>query len=175
MSVASAAKEKEKAKLHEAGWEREREVEKRAVDVPEKAKTTARRTVAPEDRERERETRKHKGGAAGGVNGHGRARSPSPSSAHRRQQQSGGQGQQHHPLAPRPRREQPGVVSGIGCRSGRFSPSAARRAAESAAVRRTHSATEADMALPSSSKRSLLSLTIRPLLHSFSRDLEWIG
>ena len=53
------------------------------------------------------------------------------------------------------------MVSGIGCRSGRFSPSAARRAAESAAaVRRTHSAREADMALPSSSsKRSLLSLT----------------
>ncbi|PWZ21474.1 hypothetical protein Zm00014a_042737 [Zea mays] len=135
-SAASAAAKGAKA----AGGERE--VEKRALlDAPEKGKPTARSTT-PE------ESRKPKGAGAGAVNGHGRARSPSPSSAHRRQQ-SGGQGHQHHP----PRREHPAVVSGIGCRSGRFSPSAARRAAESA-VRRTHSAREADMALPSS-KRSL--------------------
>jgi hypothetical protein len=143
-SAASAAAKGAKA----AGGERE--VEKRALlDAPEKGKPTARRTT-PEPEE----SRKPKGAGAGAgaVNGHVRARSPSPSSAHRRQQSGGqgqGQGHQHHPA----RREHPAVVSGIGCRSGRFSPSAARRAAESA-VRRTHSAREADMALPSS-KRSL--------------------
>ncbi|KQK14325.2 CLK4-associating serine/arginine rich protein [Brachypodium distachyon] len=81
-----------------------------------------------------------------------RARSPSPgSSGHSRRQQSAIAGQQQPVPVPVPRpREQPAVVSGIGCRSGRFySPSAARRAAESA-VRRTYSAREADMALPSS-------------------------
>ncbi|CAN6292810.1 unnamed protein product [Urochloa humidicola] len=141
-SVESAAKETAKAKLLvKAGAERE--AEKRAADAPSK-----KGRAAPPDQERESSKPRVAGGG-----GNGRARSPSPSSAHRRQHQ--------HPPAPapapaaqRPRREQPPVVSGIGCRSGRFSPSAARRAAESA-VRRTHSAREADMALPSSSKRSL--------------------
>ncbi|XP_072147279.1 uncharacterized protein [Setaria viridis] len=137
-SVESAAKEKAMAKLQKPGVERE--AEKRAVsDAPTKKGRTA-----PEERERESKPRGGGGGA-----GTGRARSPSPSSTHRRQQPGGGQ---QHPPAPRPRREHPPVVSGIGCRSGRFSPSAARRAAESV-VRRTHSAREADMALPS--KRSL--------------------
>ncbi|KAJ1294690.1 hypothetical protein BS78_01G165100 [Paspalum vaginatum] len=126
----SASAPKETAKLQKAGGER-KEVEKRAADAPEKARTAARE-------DRERESKKAKGGGAWTA---GRARSPS----HRRQQQ------QPHP--PAQRREHPAVVSGIGCRSGRFSASAARRAAESAAVRRTHSAREADMALPS--KRSL--------------------
>uniref|UniRef100_A0A0A8XPC4 Uncharacterized protein n=1 Tax=Arundo donax TaxID=35708 RepID=A0A0A8XPC4_ARUDO len=129
-SESASVKEMAKPKLKAGG---ENEVEKKAVDAPEKGRT---KTTAPEEG-------KTKGGA-----GNGRARSPSPSSAHRRQ--PGGQ-QQQSP-APRPRREQPAVVSGIGCRSGRFSPSAARRAAESA-VRRSHSAREADMALPA--KRSL--------------------
>ncbi|PUZ38121.1 hypothetical protein GQ55_9G171700 [Panicum hallii var. hallii] len=129
-SVESAAKAKAKAKLQNLGVEREAE-KRAAADAPGKKGRTA-----PE----ERESRPRGGGSTA----NGRARSPSPSSAHRRQQ---------HPPEPRPRRrEQPPVVSGIGCRSGRFSPSAARRAAESA-VRRTHSAREADMAL--SSKRSL--------------------
>ncbi|CAL4917734.1 unnamed protein product [Urochloa decumbens] len=140
-SVASVAKETAKPKLPmKAGVERE--AEKRAVvaDAP------PRKGRAAPDQERDGKPR------GGGAAGTGRARSPSPSSAHSRRQQQ-------HPPAPvpaaRPRREQqhPPVVSGIGCRSGRFSPSAARRAAESA-VRRTHSAREADMALPSS-KRSL--------------------
>ncbi|PAN46310.1 hypothetical protein PAHAL_9G176100 [Panicum hallii] len=127
-SVESAAKAK--AKLQKLGVEREAE-KRAAADAPGKKGRTA-----PE----ERESRPRGGGSTA----NGRARSPSPSSAHRRQQ---------HPPEPRPRRrEQPPVVSGIGCRSGRFSPSAARRAAEST-VRRTHSAREADMAL--SSKRSL--------------------
>ncbi|KAL6893470.1 hypothetical protein ACP4OV_007568 [Aristida adscensionis] len=78
--------------------------------------------------------------------GSGNARSPSPGAARRTQQGGGGQPS----AAARPRREQPqpAVVSSFGCRSGRFSPSAARRAAESAAVRRSQSAREADMALP---------------------------
>ncbi|KAM0928767.1 hypothetical protein ACQ4PT_001978 [Festuca glaucescens] len=115
----------------------EQEVEKRTVDVPEKEK--AKMKKAPDQRNPNDVT-------------HGRARSPSPASKQRRQPvvASGEQ-----PVAARPRREQPAVVSGIGCRSGRFSPSAARRAAESA-VRRTYSAREADMTLPSSTaKRSL--------------------
>lgn len=133
-SVASAAAEKAKAK---AGGEQV--VEQRAVvDAQEKGRARRR---APEQRKPKDD-------------GNGRARSPSPASAQRRQ--AAGSGEQ--PAAPRPRREQPAVVSGIGCRSGRFSPSAARRAAESA-VRRTHSAREADMMLPAASrtpaKRSL--------------------
>ncbi|RLN43494.1 hypothetical protein C2845_PM01G36150 [Panicum miliaceum] len=128
-SVESAAKAK--AKLQKLGVEREAE-KRAAADAPGKKGRTA---------TEERGSRPRGGGSAA----NGRSRSPSPSSAHRRRQQ--------HPPEPRPRRrEQPPVVSGIGCRSGRFSPSAARRAAESA-VRRTHSAREADMALPS--KRSL--------------------
>ena len=127
-SVESAAK----AKVQKPGVEPEPAEKRVAADAPGKKGRTA---------PGERESRPRGGGSAG----NGRARSPSPSSAHRRQHQ--------HPPEPRPRRrEQPPVVSGIGCRSGRFSPSAARRAAESA-VRRTHSAREADMALPS--KRSL--------------------
>ncbi|CAL4934578.1 unnamed protein product [Urochloa decumbens] len=137
--TASVAKEKAKLLLTQPPGA-EREAEKRAVmeDAPPR-----KGRAAPDQ---ERESSKPRGGGAGT----GRARSPSPSSsAHSRRQQ------QQHPLPPaaRPRRGQPPVVSGIGCRSGRFSPSAARRAAESA-VRRTHSAREADMALPSS-KRSL--------------------
>ncbi|KAG2547665.1 translation initiation factor IF-2-like [Panicum virgatum] len=128
-----------KAKVQQPGVEREAE-KSAAADAPGKKG----RTTAPE----ERESRPPRGGGSAGP-GNGRARSPSPSSAHRRQQQH-----HHHPPEPRPRRreQQPPVVSGIGCRSGRFSPSAARRAAESA-VRRTHSAREVDMALPS--RRSL--------------------
>ncbi|CAN6282357.1 unnamed protein product [Urochloa humidicola] len=142
-SASDTAKETAKAKLLvKAGAERE--AEKRAAVAPDAPSKKGR--AAPADQERESSKPRVAGGG-----GNGRARSPSPSSAHRRQHQ--------HPPAPapaaqRPRREQPPVVSGIGCRSGRFSPSAARRAAESA-VRRTHSAREADMALPSSSKRSL--------------------
>ncbi|KAF8722025.1 hypothetical protein HU200_022650 [Digitaria exilis] len=140
-SMDSAAKEKAKAKaklLHKlAGAELE---------------ATEKRTTAAADAPRK--GREGKGRSGGGAAGNARARSPSPSSANSRRQQ---QQQQQNPPAARPRRrEQPAVVSGIGCRSGRFSPSAARRAAESAAVRRTHSAREADMALPSSmTKRSL--------------------
>ncbi|CAN6310322.1 unnamed protein product [Urochloa humidicola] len=138
-SVESAAK----AKLLVKAGGVEREAEKRAA-VAADAPSKKGRAAPPVQ---ERESSKPSGGGAAG---NGRARSPSPSSAHRRQHQH------QHPPAPaaRPRREQPPVVSGIGCRSGRFSPSAARRAAESA-VRRTHSARDADMALPSSSKRSL--------------------
>ncbi|KAL5209433.1 hypothetical protein ABZP36_005056 [Zizania latifolia] len=77
--------------------------------------------------------------------GNGRARSTNPASAQRRQAAG------EYPAPPRPRREQPAVVYGIGCRSGRFSPSAARKAAESA-LRRTNSAREADMMLPHSSR-----------------------
>ncbi|CAN6323391.1 unnamed protein product [Urochloa humidicola] len=133
-SVASKEKEKAKLLMKPPGAGRP-EAEKRAVmaDAPPR-----KGRAAPDQ---ERQSSKQRGGGGGG--GTERARSPSPSSAHSRRQ---------HPPA-RPRREQPPVVSGIGCRSGRFSPSAARRAAESA-VRRTHSAREADMALPSS-KRSL--------------------
>jgi hypothetical protein len=115
----------------------EQEVEKRTLDVPEKEK--AKMKKAPDQRNPNDVT-------------NGRARSPSPASKQRRQS---GVAVVEQPVAARPRREQPAVVSGIGCRSGRFSPSAARRAAESA-VRRTYSAREADMALPSSTaKRSL--------------------
>ncbi|KAF0920585.1 hypothetical protein E2562_035729 [Oryza meyeriana var. granulata] len=127
-SVASAAAEKAKAKC---GGEREGE-QKAVVGGMEKGRARMR---TPEQR-RPKEA------------GNGRTRSPSPASAQRRQ------GAGDHPaLPPRPRREQPTVVSGIGCRSGRFSPSAARRAAESA-VRRTNSAREADMMLPSHSSRT---------------------
>jgi hypothetical protein len=71
----------------------------------------------------------NQGGGAAGNNG--QARSPSP------RRQPGGL-QPPVPPNSRPRRE-PAVVSAFSCRSGRFSPSAARRAAESA-VWRTHSA-----------------------------------
>lgn len=127
-SVASAPKEKAKPQT-----------------PPQIERAEARKTAMPDEKER----KANKGVGAG----NGRARSPS---SHRRQPGAGSQ--QQRPAAPRPhRREQPAVVSGIGCRSGRFSPSAARRAAESA-VRRTHSAREADMALPS--KRSLMTAAI---------------
>lgn len=117
----------------------EQEAEKRAVDAPENEKEKPKRRKAPDQRN-----------PSDVVNG--RASSPSPAAKQRRQL-GGTVGEQ--PVAARPRREQPAVVSGIGCRSGRFSPSAARRAAESA-VRRTYSAREADMTLPSSTaKRSL--------------------
>uniref|UniRef100_A0A0D9VVX4 Uncharacterized protein n=1 Tax=Leersia perrieri TaxID=77586 RepID=A0A0D9VVX4_9ORYZ len=81
--------------------------------------------------------------------GNGRTRSPSP---RRQLGQAGGE----HPAPPRPprREQQAPAVSGIGCRSGRFSPSAARRAAESAAVRRTNSA-RMDGSDMTSAKRSL--------------------
>ncbi|CAM0951124.1 unnamed protein product [Alopecurus aequalis] len=109
----------------------EQEVEKRTVDAPEKEK-----------RRKEPDQRNPNDGS------NGRTRSPTP--AQKQRKQLGGiVGEQA--VAPR----QPAVVFGIGCRSGRFSPSAARRAAESA-VRRTYSAREADMTLPSSTaKRSL--------------------
>ncbi|XBI56306.1 uncharacterized protein [Aegilops tauschii subsp. strangulata] len=114
---------------------REQEVEKRTVDVPEKGRA---RRMEPEQKKKCKDA------------GNGRARSPSPAAKQRRP----GTIVSEQPVPPRPRRESPAVVSGIGCRSGRFSPSAARRAAESA-VRRSYSAREADMALPSSAKRSL--------------------
>ncbi|TVU03867.1 hypothetical protein EJB05_50580, partial [Eragrostis curvula] len=136
---ASVAKEKAMAKAGGGGGdELQEEVVKRAiVDAPEKAHCRARRTEPAPDQETKPKPKQP---------GNGRARSPSPSSAHRRQHQQQ-QNQAPPPPAPsRPRRE-PAVVSAFGCRSGRFSPSAARRAAESA-VRRSHSAREADMALP---------------------------
>ncbi|KAL6637374.1 hypothetical protein ACP70R_024946 [Stipagrostis hirtigluma subsp. patula] len=154
---ASVASAKEKAAKVKAGAEQA--VEKMALGAPEKVRV---KRTAPEEskpkgragngrarspspgatqrkqqRDQPPEDRRRSNGGAGS----GRARSPSPGAAQRRQQ--GGQ----PPSAPRPRREQPAVVSAFGCRSGRFSPSAARRAAESA-VRRSHSAREADMALP---------------------------
>ncbi|XP_040378423.1 brain acid soluble protein 1 [Oryza brachyantha] len=125
-SVSSATAEKAKA-MAKGGVEQG--LEQKVVDGAEKVRATR----TPEKR-RPKEA------------GNGRTRSPSPASAQRRQ----GAGE-HAALPPRPRREQPAVVSSIGCRSGRFSPSAARRAAESA-VRRTHSAREADMMLPHSSR-----------------------
>ena len=129
--------------------ESEQEVEKRTVDAPEKEK--ARRRKIPADHQRNPSDVSN-----------GRARSPSPAPKQRRQL-GGTVGEQ--PVAARPRREQPAVVSGIGCRSGRFSPSAASRAAESA-VRRTYSAREADMTLPASTaKRSLNAST-----NGFRRD-----
>jgi hypothetical protein len=110
---------------------------KRTVDAPESEKEKPKRRKAPDQRNPSCDV------------SNGRARSPSPAPKQRR----AAVGEQT--VAARPRREQPAVVSGIGCRSGRFSPSAARRAAESA-VRRTYSAREADMTLPSSTaKRSL--------------------
>ncbi|KAG8097527.1 hypothetical protein GUJ93_ZPchr0013g37290 [Zizania palustris] len=117
----------------------EQEVERTTVDGMEKG--TARRRTP--------EQRKPKDA------GNGRGRSTSPASAQRRQ------GAGEHPAPPRPRREQPAVVYGIGCRSGRFSPSAARKAAESA-LRRTNSAREADMMLPHSSR----TLAAKRSLHS---------
>ncbi|KAG8062657.1 hypothetical protein GUJ93_ZPchr0003g18252 [Zizania palustris] len=125
-SVASAAAEK--AKVKGLG---EQEVEQRTVDGMEKGRA----------RRRTPEQRKHKDA------GNGRARSPSRVSAQRIQCAG------EHPAPPRPRREHPAVVYGIGCRSGRFSPSVARKAADSA-VRRTNSAREADMMLPHSSSRT---------------------
>ncbi|GJM95790.1 hypothetical protein PR202_ga12568 [Eleusine coracana subsp. coracana] len=130
-SVGLVATEKEKAMAKLGGVEQE--VAKRA------ARRAASPTRAVDSPEESKPTRPRKQG--------GRARSPSP----RRQQHSAGAVHQQHPSAPRARREQqPAVVSAFGCRSGRFSPSAARRAAE---VRRTHSARDGDMA--ASAKRSL--------------------
>jgi hypothetical protein len=124
-SVGSAAKK--------SGVDEQEVVKREVVDAPEKARKTV--AASPE------ESKPKQGG-------NGRARSPSPWSAHRRPTA----GQQQPPEAP-PNSRQPAVVSAFGCRSGRFSPSAARRTAERA-VRRTHSAREADMAPPA--KRALV-------------------
>ncbi|KAK3146818.1 hypothetical protein QOZ80_3BG0272540 [Eleusine coracana subsp. coracana] len=140
-SVGLVAKEKEKAMAKLGGVEQEA-AKRTVVDAPEKAWATRRAaspTRAVDAPGESKPTRPSKQG--------GRARSPSP----RRQQHSPSAVHQQHPPAPRARREQPAVVSAFGCRSSRFSPSAARRAAE---VRRTHSARDGDMA--ASAKRSLV-------------------